>query len=86
MYFHRPKSKRKDDKKGWAVIGMKAAYDVENIREEDWDPWGLDDGVLHASIIAFYKKNPDPDIRIVLEEKNRDDDEEASGDSSDEED
>ena len=65
---------------------MLAAYDHDDISEDDWDPWGLDE-VLYSHIIAYYKKNQeDSGIKIVLEEENRRPlEEEEVGDGGDDE-
>ena len=56
--------KTKKDR-GFAVVGLKDSYDLEDVREEDYDVWVLCDD-LYSQIVEFYEDNPDDNIVMVL--------------------
>jgi hypothetical protein len=65
MFF----SRRRGDR-GYCIFAMTEAYEEGDTDEDDtWEPWQIEKGAdVYELIAAYYEKNPNPTIQIVLPE------------------
>ena len=65
------------DGRGYCVMGILDSYDPDDPDCDDWEPWIIDQALLHCLIVKYYKKHPNSELTVVANSDGT-----AGGDSS----